>query len=247
MIRRKGDKHMKKLISIIVALLLVFFTTTAMAEEFTLRNGIAFGDSMETVLAKETLEVDDIEDGSDEGTSTDTEDDDSEDESELPYYFTTCEGTVAGIENSYIKYNFDANKTLREVIYYFESYSSKDTSDSDYESINDGLIRKYGSPLGYSNGDCYIFSGAALESAVISAYIFSDLLDGYGDIRDYDEWDVETGDYHVKIEQVQFYYGSSYSDIKYAHQMSYTYFTDDDLQAEKDAKRESQEAVDNDL
>lgn len=238
---------MKRLICVIVAILLAFSMSSALAEGFTLRNGIVFGDSMEDVLAKETLEVDEIEDGSDEEASATTDNDDSDDETDHPYWITTCEGTVAGIDNSYIKYNFDADKMLREVIYYFETYSSKDTSDSDYETINNGLIRKYGSPLGYSNGDCYIFTGAALESAVISAYIFSDLLDGYGDIRDYDEWDVDTGDYHVKIEQVQFYYGSSYSELKYAHQMSYTYFTDDELQAEKDAKRESQEAVDNDL
>ena len=238
---------MKRLISIIVAILLVISSSTAMADEFTLRNGIAFGDSMEDVLTKETLEVDTIEDGSEEDSSASTEDDDSEDEVAYPYYFTTCLGAVAGIDDSYIKYNFDANKTLREVIYYFESYSSKDFSDSDYEKINDALIRKYGSPLGYSNGDCYIFMGAAIESAAITAYLFSDLLDAYGDLRDYDEWDVDTGDYHVKIEQAQYYCGSSYSEITYRHMMSYTYFTDDELQAEKDAKRESQEAIDNDL
>jgi len=92
----------------------------------------------------------------------------------------------------------------------------------------------------------YIVSGSAIEGAVLSAYIFK-YLDGVGDIRDYDEWDVDTGDYHVKIEQVEYYYGSSYSDISYAHRMSYTYFTDEDLKAEQDSKSERQANVDNDL
>ena len=231
---------MRKLLSLVLVIMMLL-TSIAYAEEFTLRNGIMFGDTMDEVLTKETFEIDEVKDGSGEDST-----DDTSDEVEFPYYITTQEDTLAGIGNSYIKYRFDANKTLREAIYYFETYSSKDTSDSDYESINKGLVRKYGSPLGYSNGDCYIFTGAALENAVISVYLW-ELLDGYGDIRDYDEWDVDTGDYHVKIEQVQYYWGNSYSELKYAHEMSYTYFTDDDLQAEKDAKRESQEAVDNDL
>jgi len=132
------------------------------------------------------------------------------------------------------------------VDYYFRSSSLKDSIDNDYDNVNAGLVRKYGKPLGYSNGDMYIVSGSAIEGAVLSAYIFK-YLDGVGDIRDYDEWDVDTGDYHVKIEQVEYYYGSSYSDISYAHRMSYTYFTDEDLKAEQDSKSERQANVDNDL
>ena len=132
------------------------------------------------------------------------------------------------------------------MIYNFRSSSYKDSIDSDYSTINSGLIRKYGKPLGFSGGDCYIFTGSALTSAATVAYLY-DMLGYYGDLRDYDEWDVNAGDYHVKIEQVEYYIGMKYSELTYSHIMSYTYFTDEDLTAEMDSKREQQNAVDSDL
>lgn len=234
---------MKKIISLLLVSIMLL-SISGIAEEFTLRNGICFGDTMEEVLEKESFAIDEMDDGTDEEEAASSDDDDDEDE--FPYYIETVEGTVAGISGSYIKYNFDADKTLREVIYYFDSNSSKDLSDSDYDSVQKGLIRKYGSPLGYSNGDCYIVSGAAIESAVISAYLW-EMMGGYGDIRNYDEWDVDTGEYHVKIELAQYYWGNSYSELLYCNQMSYTYFTDADLEAAKAEKQEAREAVDNDL
>lgn len=238
---------MKKLLCLFLVML---FCGSAMAEGFSLRNGISFGDTIEEVLSKETAEIDDIDDGSDEEESTsDADENEKEDEdsaAEYPYSITTKSTTLAGISDSKITYRFDANKTLREVVYDFRSSSYKDSVDSDYDTVNDGLIRKYGNPLGFSGGSCYIFTGSALESAVFITYLY-DYLDGYGDIRDYDEWDVALDDYHVKIEQVEYYYGTSYSELKYAHEMSYTYFTDADLTAKQAEKRANQNAVDNDL
>lgn len=237
---------MKKGIALLLVSIFMLLSISAVAEEFTLRNGICFGDTMEEVLEKETFAIDDMADGTNDEEASSSDDDDEDDEEEYPYYITTVEGTVAGISDSYIRYNFDADKTLKEVIYYFDSNSDKDLSDSDYESVYDGLVRKYGSPLGYSNGKCYIISGAAIEGAVISAYLM-EMLGGYGDIRDYDEWDVDTGDYHVKIELAQYYHGASYSDLTYNNRMSYTYFTDEDLAAAMSEKQDAREAVDNDL
>lgn len=231
---------MKRIFSLLLVGVLVLLSISAVAEDFSLRNGINFGDTMEEVLEKETFAIDEIDDGSDE------EDTDGDDESEYPYYIETVKGTLANISDAYIKYYFDANKTLREVIYYFPSRSDKDMSDSDYESLYNGLVRKYGSALGYSNGSCYIISGAAIETAVLSAYLF-EMLGGYGDVRDYDEWDVDANNYHVKIELAQHYWGSSYSSIVYDILMSYTYFTDEDLSAAMAEKQADREAVDNDL
>lgn len=81
---------------------------------------------------------------------------------------------------------------MREVKYNFRSSAFEDLIDNDYETINEGLIRKYGSPLGYSNGDCYIFIGGALESVTFHLALIQ-FIDGFGDLQDYDEWDVTRG------------------------------------------------------
>lgn len=231
---------MKRILSLLLVSILVLLSISAVAEEFSPRNGISFGDTMEEVLEKETFEIDEMDDGNDDEDTNDDE------EAEYPYYIKTAKGTLANISGTYIKYKFDADKTLKEVIYYFPSRSDKDSSDSDYKSLYNGLVRKYGSALGYSNGSCYIITGAAIEAAVFTAYLF-EMLDGYGDIRDYDEWDVDANDYHVKIELAQYYWGSSYSNILYDNCMSYTYFTDEDLSAAMAEKQADREAVDNDL
>lgn len=230
---------MKKAISLLLVCIMVLLATSATAEEFALRNGISFGDTMEEVLAKENFEIDEIDGGSSEDDTTDTE-------AEYPYSITTVKGTVAGISDSYVWYRFDSEKTLREVVYYFKDRSDRDMSDSDYESLYSGLVRKYGSPLGYSNGSCYIFMGSAIISAALITYFYEE-YDAYGDLRDYDEWDVEANDYHVKIEVVQYYTGLSYSDLTYSIKMSYTYFTDEDFAAAQEEKQQEREAVDNDL
>jgi len=75
-------------------------TYIAFAEDFVLRNGIAFGDSMEDIQSKETFAIDKIEDGSDE----ESEEADDDEEAEFPYSITTEKGTLAGIDDSYIVY-----------------------------------------------------------------------------------------------------------------------------------------------
>lgn len=226
---------MKKIVSLILAEMLLMLCCTATAEGFSLRNGIQFGNSMDDVLAKETLAIKKIEDEAEE-----------DDDSDYPYSITTENGTVAGVAGAYVWYRFDADKTLREVEYVLPSKSKKDSSDSEYETLYKGLANKYGTPLGYTDGSCYIITGNALESSVFMAY-FYDSLGYYGDVRDYDEWDIDTGEYHVKIELVQYYYGTSYSSISYYNTISYTYFTDEDLQEAKDEKRAENEAVYADL
>ena len=231
-----------KRIFILCLVCTLLFSSFASAEEFTLRNGIKFGDTMEEVKNKETLEIDKFVDKID----TSENDTSSDDETKYPYSITTKKGTLAGISDSYIYYQFDAEKTLRNVDYCFKSSSYKDFVDNDYDNVNQGLRRKYGSPLGYSGGSMYIFSGTAITFAALIAYLY-DYIDGYGDLRDYDEWVVDADGYHVKIEQVEYYYGSSYSSLTYGYRMSYTYFTDDDLKNAQDSKREEHNSVDNDL
>lgn len=94
---------MKKWLGLAMALLLLV-GVSASAEGFTLRNEIAFGDTMEEVLEKETFEIAEIDDGSDEEESADSEDESDEEESEtsLPYSIRTKNSSLAGIDDSYI-------------------------------------------------------------------------------------------------------------------------------------------------
>ena len=227
---------MKKLLSLILCVGLLLSVISASAETFTLRNGIAFGDSMEDVMSKETIPIDSIDDEFGE----------FDEEEDYPYYIKTEEDTVAGISGSAIIYQFDKDKKLRDIKYAFPFSSSKDVIESHYESVNSGLVRKYGAPLGYSDGTRYIISGSAIDGAV-EAYRLNQLFGGIGDLLDYDEWVVNSDEYNIKIEQVCYYYAAPNSNIEYGHGLSYTYFTDEMLQKEQDAKQERQDAVDNDL
>lgn len=235
---------MKKLLGLVVALLLLV-GSFASAEEFTLRNGIAFGDTMDEVLEKETFAIDEVVDSIEE---EEEESEGSEDESEelLPYSIKTERSTLAGIDDSYIIYSFDKDKTLQEVEYVFRSSKNENMINTDYEAINKSLISKYGNPLGYTNGDCYVFTGQALQEFAMHLALIQ-YINGLGDYVDYDEWDVDTGDYHIKIEQVEYYHGASYKDISYVHILSYTYFTDEQLAEKLDEKQADQEAMDEDL
>jgi len=219
---------MKRLLAIVLTCALLLGCMPALAaEEFTLRNGVKFGDTMDEVRAKETLAFKAYEEGA---TSLSTE-----------------KGVVAGISDVSITYFFDDNNQLEEVRWNLPSRTYVDSSDSDYAALYKAFASKYGTPLGYDNGSCYIITGSALEGAV-TIYSLYELLDGIGDMRDYDEWDVTYGDDdHVKIEIAQYYWGTSYSDRKFSINVGYKHFTDADLEAAQQEKREENEAVMNDI
>lgn len=219
----------KKLVSGFLAMMLVAtMVLTASAEDtYTLRNGVQFGDTMEQVKAKETLPWDE----------------DNCNETRL----WTESGTVAGISGVDVVYFFDENGKLEEVKWELPDRSYGDSSDSDYSTLYKAFAQKYGSPLGYTGGDCYIITGRALEGAA-TLYLLYDMLDMYGTMRDYDEWDYTIGNgEHVKIEIAQFRYGESILDADYHIYVGYKYFTDADLQEAMDEKRQENQAVMNDI
>ncbi len=225
---------MKKYISIILIVILSVLVLSVSAEEFTLRNGIVFEDSMEEVLSKETIPI----------AEKDTEFGDKYAENKYPYSIKTKEDTVAGISGTMIIYHFDKEKKLREVVYVFPNSKIGDFVDNCYTLINGGLVRKYGTPLGYTNGTCYVVTGDALESAAEVIQLVK-MFGKPAGIRSYDEWIVSCNSYNVKIEQVEYYtVPSSYT---YYHRVSYTYFSNDTIQNEMNSKQDQQDAIDNDL
>lgn len=226
---------MKKFFVIFLVCTVFLIGVSAIAEEntFTLRDGIQFGDTMEEVKTKESLGV-------------------AENSTGAPY-LTSNSGTVAGIPHVRIQYSFDkATGLLNDVLWYLPLYdvdeisNAVEISNNEYNTLHDAFVKKYGQPLGYSNGSCYIISGQAISYAFDTIDQFSSFLGWTGDICNYAEWDVNLGNgHHVKIELVQFCYGPS--SMGYMNSVSYTPFTDEDLENALKEKQEENDALMNDI
>lgn len=207
--------------------MLLFFSSVASAEEFSLRNGIVFGDTLEIVKQKETLT---IQSGSEEKTDK-----------------VWFDGAIAGMDGS-VRFDFDEETgKLTDMLYDFDSKEDKNFVDNDYSTLEKSLKRKYGDPLGNTGGSLYIITGTAIENAATIIGLWKYMLDGDGDFRDYDEWIVEADGYKVKIDLISYYYRTKEYDYSYKNAVSYHYFTDEDYQNAIQEKKDENAIVDNDL
>lgn len=207
-------------ISIAILCMILLLCSTALADDFTLRSDIHFGDTMETILQKET-------------TLTRT--------SETSNSFS---GTIAGYSGSTCDFAFDDEGKLISMTYEFDC-TSRDSTNSHYKTLYDSLVRKYGSPLGNTNGSCHLITGPAMDK--IGFVYFIRTIDGWSaDYYDYDEWIVDCDDYHVKIDLVSYYVRNQSTYLYYAN-LSYKQYTDAEYQAALNEKKTEREAIDNDL
>lgn len=215
---------MRKIVSVLTAVvLLISMTSIAFAaDEFTLRNGILFGDTMDDILTKET-------------TLTR--------KSDTSNWF---EGKIAGYSNSECGFYFDDSEKLVSMDYEF-SCSSRDNTNEVYKKLYQSLVRQYGKAEGNTGGSCELITGPALTNMAIAVYLLAE-SDGWGgDYIDYDEWIIDTDNYHVKIDLVSYYYHNSDYDYTYMVELSYHKYTDDDLQTVIEEKQTEQNEVDDDL
>ena len=206
----------------------------ALAEErFEIRNGIYLGDTFEEVLEKNDLGF------QSEDYANYEENDDGE------YRLWTNQGRIAGYDGTQVRYTFK-DKILVDVIYDF-AVLGKDFVDAQYEELVQSLTRKYGKPLGNSEGSCYIITTGAFSYASTLNSLWSK-IGGVGDYRDYDEWlYTELTEYNVKIDIISSYGGSSYSDAIYSNYIGYTMYSDEDVEAAVAEKQAEQDERDNDL
>ena len=218
---------MKRIISfVLVSILLIGCINVAIAEEFQLRNGIHFGDDLEIVKSKETLT---IEDSSKDKTNN--------------IWF---DGKIAGMQGS-VRYDFDEETgKLIEMLYIFDETTSKESVDSDYTTLYQSLIRKYGNPLGNTGGSIHTITGTVFTYWATVKWL-TELLDGKNDYRDYDEWIVNCDGYNVKIDLLSWYDRDSNYKYKYRNGLSYHYYTDEDFLNKIQEKLDENAAVDNDL
>ena len=122
---------MKRVTSLVLVCILLFGCLSgAIAEDFQLRNGIQFGDDLETVKSKETLT---IQDGSTDKTNK-----------------VWFDGKIAGIEGS-VRYDFDEETgKLIEMLYIFDETTSKDTVDSNYTTLYQRILYRLLLQIGVS-------------------------------------------------------------------------------------------------
>ena len=203
--------------------------------EFSLRNGIQFGDSIKTVKSKESIPLTGnsgvLSSGMLKGCR----------------YIWSAEDKISGFDGSAVGFFFD-NDQLIDMDYSFEATTDSDLHASRLEAIISGLARKYGTPLPIlEDGKCLkicsnVFSYA---STMIALYKESELGTW--------EWIVKVNDdYYVKIDLVSLsYYVTSIAGTKYDMRVGYRMFTLNDWNeaiSENDETQEiSQEIVDNDL
>lgn len=201
---------------------MLLITSCVYAEEFTLRSGIQFGDTLEVIASKEKT------------LKRDSEDSDS---------FT---GRIAGFDNASCDFYFDDENKMISMLYEFDCYS-KESTKTKYKTLYDSLVRKYGKPEGNTGGSCELITGPALNRMTMWVYLFGELDGWSADYYDYDEWIVECDDYYVKVDLVSYYYRDSDYEYTYVIDLSYHQYTDEDYQEEVDKKVNEREEVDNDL
>lgn len=213
----------KRIMALVLVSVMLMVAQTALAEEFTVHAGVKFGETKEEVKNKETLELDE------------------EADTKLTY-----KGTVANINNSSIEYYFNDEGYLNDVLYSFPTSTTRDTISTRFDTIESGLVRKYGKSLGNSGGDFYIITGPAFDNAVAFIALMM-WLDGTGDVVDYGEWIVPNEEDNVKIDLIAYYTRDSKYNYNYFLMLSYHPFTDEDLKAAQDEKKAENNAVDDDL
>lgn len=213
---------MKKITCLILMIVMLLSNAAFAEEEFTLRKGIMFGDTMDVILQKETSLTR---------------------KSETSNAFT---GKIAGYSDATCEFAFDDNDGLKSMTYYFDCFS-RDTTESTYDTLYDSLVRQYGKAVGNTNGSCEIITGPAIDSMALWVYFMGELDGCSADYYDYDEWIIKCTDYNVKIDLVSFYYRDDDFEYTYKVEVSYLKYTDEEYDAEINRKQDERDEVDDDL
>lgn len=190
-----------KRVLLVTIILSILLSPGALAETFSIRNGITFGMTKEQVKKIETMKV------SSEWTDG--------------TYLSYKNITISGIKNSILEYHFE-NKKLINFTMLFNDNATKATHEKDYKTLNAALKDKYGKPLGYANGKTAELVSGYLD-AQISIALLDKMLGGKLQYKvTYDEWLIPTDDGKVKIEHVLF---TSNEKKENSHHLYYTFFS----------------------
>ncbi len=218
----------KNIIRLISMLLILCCVTSAFAEEeFTLRSGIKFGDTLEEIVKKETSL--------------------KQKEKDRNWF----KGTIAGNKDSEAGFFFDDSGKLTDMVYVFDQFGKDYKSSEDVSNVYATLYRsienKYGSPIGNTGGSLELITGKAISRSAF--YIaLSKSFDGCdGDYIDYDEWTVDCSGGHVKIDLMSFYYRNQKYEYTFEVDLSYHFYTDAEYEEALNEKIAERRAIDDDI
>ena len=191
---------MKKLISILLAMIIAMASVSALAEEFTLHSGTKFGMSLDEVKSIETSNGYTVENTSLKYAFYDTDG---------KYYSKATnalqiKGTMAGIENSTLSYYFNDNNELFAAVYKFgplvhegniveyadiqntlsQKYSEKweEVGEGDYPRILDCLYNELGYDRRIYSMDTYSIENSDNSQIHINHALFYQIISGLSDI-----------------------------------------------------------------
>lgn len=194
-------------------------------DDFELRKGIRFGDTVDEVKQKETIEFEDLSEYGFE-----------EKEDEEGYLIiNTLEDEIMGIDGSIIHYKFK-DGSLVDMQYAFGEDESSSSCNGNYDVLLTSLIKKYGNPIDKANKTSSIpITTSAIDDMlsitenngmeVLGATIENEL-----NIEDIDEWLLYYDNYGVKIDLVKFNaYYSFLGETKYKVKIGYRYIDEEEL------------------
>lgn len=187
---------MKRLISFMMVLMLMFSSVAAYAEgsrieeDFTIRNGIKFGMSVEDVrIMEEALG------GNAEGETRTKNSSAMGSVTRWGYHVDSIAGIACTGNSTTLNYYFNANELLEGVEYWF-GYYSPSVGRANYNEIYGLMCEKYGTPLHDGDGKLFDVRTSAFDS------YFSSKQFGSNNTVTYAEWLVEFNDTWVVIDVV---------------------------------------------
>ena len=222
---------MKKTVFIFVIFIILTIVTYSLAEPFSLRSGIMFGDSPEEVRSKETSL---------------TYSASSNDEHQYAMFrmrlfilwgqaplVEVYKGAILGVDEGFTVFYYDEDSKLTDMLYQVEYREDTEL----YSKLVTSLTAKYGEPLKNAAGYTYPIIGRAYVVA------------GSSYTTKYDEWVYKTDDgYYVKIDLCESHENDVLqNDVLQFVTLSYHQFFDSDIQAIKDAETNSIESINSDI
>lgn len=176
------------------------------APEFVLRNDIRFGDTIETVKAKETVEI--------------------RSESSTELKTKSCE--LAGVDVNSVIYRFDENGKLISVLWDVMNSANSIFAPVTFDSLKASLEAKYGPPSNTDTQSSFVIQGSAISEMMNDDIFLLGMITGTSGPIQQCEWQIEShGNQNVKIELL--YYKRKKD--SYRVRLSYDMYTDEELDA----------------
>ena len=197
---------MRKYVWVVCVVFLSLFSIAfAQQKEFTFRNGIQFGDTMEDVISKETLTL--VERKYSQSNDL--------------YLETSKDYSIGTVEHVKIRYDF-SNNSLFRISWYMDYSADKSMQDSNYSELKKALISKYGSPLSLGKNQ-HSKQKTSMLAGTLDTIEYLHNTDQEGNLIYYSEWLFDYGvkDYQLKIDLLEGYQKVVFVGNKYYVRLCY--------------------------